>query len=402
MRKAHRIGRLVSLVSAATLLGAAAPSPDPTLDDRLASYLAGGYDPLTVPVDWYDPVETVSGGNPATIRRVETNDGVEASALEAAAKWAEAQNSSALLVQQDGRLILERYWQGTGRDTRFNSQSMAKTVLALIVGQAIAAGHIRSVDDPVSRYIRQWQGDPRGAMTIRHMLTMSSGLAHIEGDHGYAVVPENPAVAQFFGNDFIGPALKLPLTETPGSRFDYNNNSVILLGHALEHATGQRYASLLSNGIWQPLGLRDAALYMDRKGGSPMFSGSLMARPIDWLAIGQLMLDQGRFGARQLVPADWIAAMTKPSPAYKGYGYLTWLGDQTVGGPPPPFPGTVPWQSEPFAAKDVIILHGHGSQRVWIVPSRRLVVVRTGRQWPLGWDESVIPNLIIRGMENRK
>lgn len=402
MRHGSRIGRQVSLMSAALLLGAGAPTPHPTLEERLASYLAGGYDPLTVPVDWYAPVETVIGARTPVNRRVETNDAVEASALEAAARWAEAQNSSALLVQQDGRLILERYWQGTGRDTRFNSQSMAKTVLALVVGQAIAAGRMGPVDTPVGRYIPQWRSDPRGAITLRQMLTMTSGLAHIEGDHGYAVVPENPAVAQFFGNDFIGPALGLPLADPPGSRFDYNNNSVILLGHALERATGQRYADLLSQGLWQPLGLRDAALYMDRKGGSPMFSGSLMARPIDWLAIGQLFLDRGQTGGRQLVPADWLAALATPSPAYKGYGYLTWLGDQTVGGAPPPFPGIVPWQSAPFAAKDVIILHGHGSQRVWIVPSRKLVIVRTGRQWPAAWDESVIPNLILRGMENRQ
>ncbi len=402
MRGGSRTGRLVSLFCAAMLLGAAAPRASPTLEERLASFRAGGYDPLTAPVEWYDPVETVRGAAPPVVRRVVPNDAVEASALEAAAKWAESQNSSALLVQQDGRLILERYWQGTGRDTRFNAQSMAKTVLALLVGQAIATRHIGSVDDPVGRYVPQWRGDPRGAISLRQLLTMTSGLAQIEGDHGYAVVAENPAVAQVFGNDFIRPALGLPLVGQPGARFDYNNNNVTLLGHALERATGQRYSALLSQGLWKPLGLRDAALYMDRAGGSPMFSGNLMARPIDWIAIGQLLLDRGRIGETQLVPADWIAAMTTPSPAYRGYGFLTWLGDQTVGGAPPPFPGIIPWQSEPFAARDVVILHGHGSQRVWVIPSRRLVIVRAGRQWPGGWDDSVIPNLIIRGMENRQ
>lgn len=391
--RAGAIGLLVPLLLAApTHL----PAADSVIERRLGSFLAGGYDPLTVPIDWFEPKERVAGAAVPLPRPV-PNEVIAKAAFDDAAAWAEAQGSTALIVAHRGRIIFERYWHGDGRDTRFNPQSMSKTLTALLIGTAIDRGEIASVDDPVGRYLREWRGDPRGAITVRQLLQMASGLAQVDAGHGYALTPDNPAVGQHFGSDFVGPMLALRLAGNPGAKFDYNNNDNLALGLLLERATGERYATLLSERLFKPLGLADASLYMDRPGGFPMTSCCVFSRPVDWIPIGQLIAERGMAGGRRIASAGWIDAMTTASPSYAGYGYQVWLGDQQVGGVPLLVPGVIPWASERFAAPRVVFLHGHGSQRVWIMPDAELVVVRAGRIWPSGWDEAAIPNKLWRG-----
>ena len=89
--------------------------------------------------------------------------------------------------------------------------------------------------------------------------------------------------------------------------------------------------------------------------------------------------------------------MIAPSPAYRGYGYQVWVGDQRIRGERPAGVPLVPWQSEPFAAPQVVILHGHGGQRVYAMPDKGIVIVRAARQWPDAWDDALLPNVIWLG-----
>lgn len=374
------------------------PERDLLLEQRLGSFLAGGYEPLTTPVGWYSPTARVRGGAYPDIRRVAETGAFDGEAVAAIAAYAERIGSSALLISHRGEIVHESYWRDSGRDTYFNPQSMSKTVLGLLIGVAIDEGHIGGVDDPVGRYITEWADDPRGAITIRNLLHMSGGLEQLGGDYGYAVVPENPAVAHHFGSDFVGPILGLAQADPPGARWDYNNNETNLLGILLERATGRRYSDYLSEKLWRPLRLADASLYLDRENGTPMMSCCILSRPVDWVRIGELIADRGAFEGRQLVPAAWIAEMLQPAPTNPDYGYQIWLGNQRVGGEPDARPGLIPWQSEEFLADDLVLLHGHGAQRVWIVPSLELVIARAGRSWPTEWDEAAMPNAVIRAM----
>lgn len=384
---------------AAVLAAPLAADDDPLFERRWESLVAGGYEPLTIPVDWYDPVAEVEGAPTPVASTTPSEAGIAPTALEAAASWAEAQNSTALLVAKGGELVLERYWQGTGRDTRFNPQSMSKTVLALLMGIAIERGEVGSVDDPVSDYVSEWKGEPRGTITLRQMLHMASGLEQGDDGYGYAVTPDNPVVRHSLGSDYTRLPLALEPVGAPGERFDYNNAVNQLLGIVLERASGRDYEALLSERLWQPLGLADAAMPLDREGGMVITSCCILSRAVDWLRIGQLFIDGGRFGGKQVVPEDWIEAMVEPSPAYGGYGYQVWLGDQTVGGERPPRVPLVPWQSEPFAPPRVVLLHGHGGQRVYAMPDKGLVIVRAARDWPASWDDALLPNVIWRGAQ---
>lgn len=390
----------------ASLLVGAEGSASPQDGDRLferrwQSLAQGGYEPLTIPTDWYDPVSPVAGQPTPVVQTSASDVGIAPTALDAAAAWAAAQNSTALLVARDGKLVFERYWQGSGRDTRFNPQSMSKTVLALLVGIAIERGEIGSVEDPVERYITQWRGQARGAITLRQMLWMATGLEQGDAGMGYAVSPENPIVRHSLGSDFTRLLLSLQPVAAPGASFDYNNQVNQLLGMVLERATGEDYETQLSQRLWQPLGLADAAIPLDREGGMALTSCCILSRPVDWLRIGALFTSGGRYGGRQVVPESWIAQMIAPSPAYRGYGYQVWVGDQQIGGERPPRVPLVPWQSEPFAAPRIVILHGHGGQRVYAMPDKGIVIVRAARQWPDAWDDALLPNVIWRATSAR-
>jgi len=174
-----------------------------------------------------------------------------------------------------------------------------------------------------------------------------------------------------------------------------------LIGILLERATGHRYADFLSENLWRALNLADASLYLDREGGAPMVNCCILSRPIDWLRIGELIANRGVFEGVRLVSSSWIAEMLEPAPMRAGYGYLTWLGNQRIGGEPDSRPGPDTVAERAVPGRGHCLLHGHGGQRTWIIPSRRLVIVRAGRSWPLEWDEAAIPNAIIRAIDER-
>lgn len=397
-------GGTIGVAGPAAAAAAAGPSAlaDVTQGERFRSFVALGADPLLIPPAWYVPRERVAGVHDEQAEPIGTIAEPRLDAIFAAARDSGA---SALLVWREGGpdrrpVHRDERW---GADSRglFNPQSMAKTLVALLTGIAIAEGHLPGADAPIGRWITEFAGDARGAITIRQLLTMSSGLEQIGGRFGWALVPENPAVQQTFGEDFLGPALALQLASPPGSKFDYNNNATLLLSVVLARATGRRYADYLSEKLWKPLGLSDAFVWLDRPGGLPMTSCCVLSRPEDWLAIGRLILARGRTpDGRQLVPAAWIDAMTAPSAANPAYGFQLWRGDQRVGGEPAPVvqPGTDIWQSEPFLDPGTVILLGYGYQRVWVLPARGIVIVRMGRQWPKAWDEAAIPNAVVRAL----
>jgi CubicO group peptidase (beta-lactamase class C family) len=309
-----------------------------------------------------------------------------------AEQYADSTGSVALLIYHRGALRYEKYWPGFDRSTRTNPNSMHKTVLGLLVGAAIADGFIDSVDAPASKWITEWRGDERRKITVRDLLQMSSGLqVPIFGTWKSAKI--------LFGSDLSAGVLGLPSVKSSGSEYQYSNaNSQVLL-ILLERATGQRYSSYLSSRLWQRLGADDAALWMDREGGLPRGFCCLFATARDWLRVGRLFLDGGRVGDDQLVPTEWIADTVMPAPKNPNFGYQVWLGsppsterrynDYTVKA----------FHSEPFAAKDLIYIDGFGGQRVYVIPSLQLVIVRTGKS-ATSWDDAVIPNAIIRAVSN--
>jgi CubicO group peptidase (beta-lactamase class C family) len=279
---------------------------------------------------------------------------------------------------------------------------MMKTLAGLTLGAAIAGGYIKSVDEPVATYLPEWAGDPRGAIRLRDLLQMTSGLAQarftlnpLAGDSAFRFLNSSDRAAIY---------LRTPSVMPPAREFDYNDLDAALVGLIVQRATGRPWASWLDQKIWRPMGGQRAAVWLDREGeGSTAMTACCMLAPaMDWVRVGVLMKDRGLVRGVQVLPAEWIDAMTTPSPLYPGYGYFTWLGagmgDKRLREDDRERP-----QGEPFLASDLFLLLGRGGQRVYVSRALDLVIVRLGPHngmEPLkaGWDNSRLPNIVTRGI----
>jgi len=330
------------------------------------------------------PLETVVGAQSADLQGPS-----DAPRFAAALAYGAHTDSDAVLVWQKGRLLLAHDYPGHGPDARTWSASMEKTLIALLVGVALDRGYIKSVDQPASTWLPEWKGDARAKITLRDILTMSSGLEH-------PTFGSPKAAPLIMGPDMTPALLALEASQPPGQIFDYNTSDAEIMMIILERASHQRFGDLLSNALWKPLGLADAQLALDHPAGLPR--PTIFARARDWLAIGELIDGNGAYHGRRVVSAAWIKAMTTPSPLNPNYGYFVWIGsppgaERSYG----PFVGYKAKHSAPYAAPDIVYLDGYGGERVYVVPSRDLVIVRTGATRD-DWDDAIIPNAVLEGL----
>jgi CubicO group peptidase (beta-lactamase class C family) len=311
--------------------------------------------------------------------------------LAAAEALASKTSSVALLVWHRGALRYEKYWPPFDVTTRTNPNSMHKAVLALAIGAAVTDGVIPSLDSKASRWLTEWQGDARRDVTVEDLLRMHSGI-------------ELPrfgtwkATKLLLGSDLPGAVLSLGYSRAPGTYFEYNNASSQLLLLLVERATGQRYADYLASRLWQPLGAAEAALWMDREGGVPRGFCCLFASARDWLRVGLLLAADGKVGERQLIASEWVQAMKTPSSTNPNFGMHLWLGSPPTKERKYNDYSVKAFHSEKFLAEDIYYIDGFGGQRVYVVPSRDLIVVRTGVS-QLDWDDAPLINTIIRAAD---
>ena len=356
-------------------------------------------------MSWYQSFDRVAGNPGSPLPRSAPDDtSIDPAALDAAQAYAADRNSIALLIWHRGRVQRAWYAEGFGPASVTDPRSMHKSVLALVVGLAIEDGAIASVDDPVSRYIDEWAGDARGDITIRQLLQMASGLDR----YPFEANPLAPGMQFMIGQNIEPLVLDISILRPPGEVFSYNNINSQLLGMIVERATGQRYADYLGARLWSRLGTGDARVVTDRPGGMARTYCCLQVTAEDWLRLGLLHLYRGQVDGRQVVPQAWLAEVTTPSALNPNYGFQTWLG--TVHQPVRGYGEGVALgvaQQEPFAAADVIFFDGADGQRVYIVPSRELVIVRVGyggADFATGlfqWEDTGLPNLLIDGIDGK-
>jgi len=339
------------------------------------------------------PTELVRGGPvPALVVATEAERTIPAAVLDAASKAAEGTKAYSLLIWQGGALQLEQYYGDHNAQSVVSTQSMHKSVLALLVGIAIQQGLISSVDDPAAKYIEEWAGDERKHITIRQMLQQASGIDF----------PAFPAVIDMtIGDGLEKITFEQGVLAPAGTQFDYTNINPEVLGILLQRVSGMSYAEYLSENLWRHVSDDPATVLIDTETTrTPRTFCCLDTTARAWLRFGLLHLNHGWVGDQQVVPEQWMQDVITPSERNPNYGYLTWLGttyqkERRYNRKS----SAAAFHSEPFAAPDVIYFDGFGGQRVYIVPSKQLVIVSTG---PLrqDWDDALLPNLIIRGMSD--
>lgn len=342
----------------------------------------------------FTPGETVKGC-PGPDLAAAPDGALPAASFAAMRDWSDKHGGLALVVLVNGQIAGETYAPGVTAETRTHSNSMHKSVVAMAMGAAIADGLVKSADDPVGDYIPALKDDPRGKITLRQLLSMSSGLKNP------SMAKMDSAAIELMLGEVSEAALSLPIEGKPGT-FNYNNANLQLAGTALAYAVQRggkgRYADYLGQKVWCPLGNRDGQLWLEYEGGQPRYFAYLNASVRDWARVGELLHRKGEWNGQQLIPADWIAAITAPSPGNPNYGMGIWRGSPWVKQRrySKEVSLTVP-QREAFLADDVVFFDGYGGQRVYVVPSAGLVIARAGAPVE-DWDESALVNLALKGM----
>ena len=275
--------------------------------------------------------------------------------------------NSGLLIMKGDTILAERYQYERKPSDRFQSYSMAKTVVAMLVGIAVSEQKISSIDDRAEKYVPALKGQPYGETSLRHLLTMSSGVRFREdydGKDDIAVLGRKSIGQQGPGGaDTV--STFTDRARAGGEKFYYASSETQVLGLVLRAAAGRNLSEYLSEKIWQPMGAEaDATWQIDAGGYETGFMG-INATLRDWGRLGMLLANDGLLDGKQIIPAAWVKAATTPESShlqpkiatgYLGYGYQTWL---------------LPGGGRQF------VLLGVRGQAVFVDPASRIVVVHT-------------------------
>jgi len=351
----------------------------------VAGYLLAPHFYLTRTIFWREsdykdlekfPARTIHNA-PPTFRFDELPaDNPYASQIEAIARdssngslegYLDASGTTAFLVIHDDELLYERYFNGYDETSLQTSFSMAKSFASALVGIAIDEGHIKSVNEPTTNYIPELlEKDKRfKSITIRDLLTMSSGIKYEEGgDLPWS--EEADDTKTYYATDLRELALEnCQIEGKPGQYFEYNNYNPLLVGLILERATGMHVSRYLQEKLWKPMGMEAEgswSLDSTSSGFEKMESG-VNARARDFARFGMLFAKEGNWEGKQLISRAWVEESTRPDASTDpslDYQYFWWVD--------------TPDGENHFSAR------GNYGQYIYVSPEKDLVIVRLGKE----------------------
>lgn len=302
--------------------------------------------------------------------------------------------TTAFIVIKDDEILYEKYFNGYTRDSINTSFSMAKSFDSALIGIAIDEGLIKSVEEPITNYLPELKDKRFEKITIRHLLTMASGIKYHENGLPWG----DDALTYYFPN-LRKLALGVKIQGPPGLHFQYNNFNPLLIGMILERATGNTVSHYLQEKIWKPLGMEYPATWSldSKKTGFEKMESGLNARSIDFAKFGRLFLNKGNWNGKQIISEKWVVESTSPvavdrqkyyDPKYdpqdafriadNGYYAYFW------------------WGRERDAAHHDFYAAGNHGQYIYVCPQKNVILVRNGK-------ESVIDNwhTVFYEMANR-
>jgi CubicO group peptidase (beta-lactamase class C family) len=241
--------------------------------------------------------------------------------------------TSGVLVLKDGKVVLERYGLDRTASDRWTSFSVAKSVTSILVGAAIKDGFIKSLDDPVSAYIPEMKGGAYDQVTVRQLLTMTSGVKWNEDyqDPQSDVAKVGLSILEPGVNPVVSYMRGLPREAAPGEKFVYKTGETDLAGILVSKAVGKPMSQYLSEKVWAAYGMEQDAIWVDDVAGHER-GGCCMSMTLrDYGRIGQFMLDDGVVNGTSVLPEGWAADSVRrhvtfdEGGLYTGYGYFWWL-----------------------------------------------------------------------------
>ena len=367
---------ILTILSAATLLATAAgaapaaEAPAPQISKSILTWTADqqawGYRNM----EKVDPVKVIRRGGhvrplPLARTRIDPKFSAGGKTYDTAVYMA-AFRASGVLVIKNGRIVLERYGLGRGPNDRWTSFSVAKSVTSTLIGAAIQDGKIGGLGDPVTRYIPELKGSAYEGVTVRDLITMTSGVKWNEdyADPNSDVARVGLTQLEPGVNPVISYMRRLPREAQPGTKFVYDTGETDLAGILLSNAVGKPMAEYLSEKIWRPYGMERDGIWVEDVAGHERGGCCISMTLRDYGRFGQFVLDGGKAGGRAVLPAGWIADATAPHVTKPPYGYFWWL-----------IPGG-------YEAEGIF------GQTVSIFPKDHIVVV-INSAWPAAWVDDI-------------
>ena len=271
----------------------------------------------------------------------------------------------AYVVIKNDSIIFEEYWNGYSADSSSNSFSMAKSWISTLVGIAIKEGKIESINQKACDFLPEFCEGDNSKITIKHLLTMSSGLDWDEDYHD----PLGQTAEAYFAPNLKKQMMRLKAVEPPGEIFKYHSSCSQLLAFIVESATGQSVNEYTSEKLWKPMGAKHPALWnTDTKRGDEKAFCCINSNARDFARLGKLYMNQGNWNGTQLLDSNYVKEATSVSNLLDedgnknvNYGYQFWIANRK--------------------GLDVYYTRGLWGQYVICIPEKDMIIVRLGRNY---------------------
>lgn len=286
--------------------------------------------------------------------------------------YMKAQRTAGLVIVQDGKIRMEKYGLGFTGDGKWTSFSVAKSFTSTLVGAAIKDGYIKSIEDKVSTYIPDLKGSAYDDVTIRQLLTMTSGVKWNEdyADPKSDVALFNQHKAKDGMDVTVSYMRTLPREAPAGTKWVYKTGETNLIGVLVSSATKKKLSEYLSEKVWVPFGMEQDASWLLGSTGHEISGCCIQASTRDYARFGLFILGGAKVNGVSIVPDDWIAPATSKQAGIgapgKGYGYQWWTYDDGS-----------------YAAQGIF------GQGIFIDPKRRLIIA-SNSNWPKATDPNTV------------
>lgn len=318
----------------------------------------------------------------------------DATACEAARSYSESNGGQAMVVMLDGKIVFDAYGNGGARDRAQTLASGTKSFVGVAAMAAVEDGLLK-LDDPVCATLTEWKADPpKSQITYRQLLTLTSGL--LPGEQGAAI--RSPAWKEIIAK---------PMSGQPGEQFEYGAYHLIAFCEALQRTLGnETFEAYLKRRVLDPVGIA-----VEWKGrcadGQPQVGGGVHMTARDWAAFGEFVRCKGQWNGQQIIRADLFDLLKQGTPQNPAYGLTWWLKADV----PDSIITTIPILQRDMGdivksdwlPDDLFLAAGAGKQRLYIIPSMKLVVVRQGDLMKSrGFSDAEFLSRLLRGVSEIK
>ena len=316
-------------------------------------------------------------------------------------EYAVQKKSKSFMVYENGAVVSENYYGDTTAKSLINSKSLAKPLGVVAVGRAIEAGFIESLDQSVADFIIEWRGSEKANITVRHLLDMRTGLLAQGNPSGPDDVLNRAYLHPRHDEVIIH---EYPLVNPPGTRYDYSNVNSDLVSVLILRATGMPYQDWLTQQVLEPLGMAGGKVWLNREGGIA-HAGCCFGLPSEsYLKLAVLILQNGQWEGKPFLSEAFVKEIKTPTAQNKYTGMGLYVGKDYAeyrGAANPDVKFGKTFHSEPYIDKDIVLFDGNGHQVAYILPSRKIVVMRLGNAPGKEniWDNAHLPNLVSRDLD---